>query len=145
VNVDAIFAEMIPCLQRPLPRTPAVLYSSCRSSGDPHLLRTSRGSIFVSISVCKPGSIQPSTWLSTELVALRLPEAARGTPSIASVPADACIDFVTLLEVYVFKEVPADRSGGNRVALHLDSLHMRIAPSPAFSRLRRYSSILGAL
>jgi len=34
------------------------------------------------------------------------------------------IDVVTLLEVYVFKEVAADRSGGNRVAVHLDSLHM---------------------
>src|SRR5258708_30556193 len=40
-------------------------------------------------------------------------------------PLNACIDVVTLLEVYVFKEVPADRSGGNRVAVHLDSLHMR--------------------
>src|SRR6202011_4768254 len=40
-------------------------------------------------------------------------------------PLNACIDVVTLLEVYVFKEVAAHRSGGNRVAVHLDSLHMR--------------------
>src|SRR5439155_6543601 len=43
-------------------------------------------------------------------------------------PLNACIDVVTLLKVYVFKEVAADRSGGNRIAVHLDSLHMRNHP-----------------
>src|SRR5579864_550829 len=40
-------------------------------------------------------------------------------------PLNACIDVVTLLEVYVFKQVAADRTGGNRISVHLDSWQMR--------------------
>src|SRR6476646_2871928 len=43
-------------------------------------------------------------------------------------PLNARIDVVTLLKVYVFKEVAADRFGRNRIAVHLDALHMRNSP-----------------
>src|SRR5580692_1126049 len=40
-------------------------------------------------------------------------------------PLNARIDVVALLKVYVLKQIAADRSRGNRTAVHLDTLHMR--------------------
>src|SRR6266404_3158048 len=95
--------------------------------GDPHLLRTSRGSIFGFHFrfVARP-RFQPFD-LVVHRIAWRYACWKRLEVLLRSLqcPLNACVDVVTLLEVYVFKEVPADRSGGNRVAVHLDSLHMR--------------------
>jgi hypothetical protein len=38
---------------------------------------------------------------------------------------NTCIDIVTLLEVYVFKQVAADGSRGNGISVHLDPWEMR--------------------
>jgi len=86
-----------------------------------------------------------STWSSTELRGTALAETARGTPSIVSVPAECvsrCRNVAGNLCIQRGRRRPF---GGNGIAVHLDSLHMRIAPSTGISRLRRYSSILGAL
>src|SRR5258708_35674889 len=94
--------------------------------GDPHLLRTSRGSIFGFHFrfVARP-RFQPFD-LVVHRIAWRCSCRKRLEVLLRSLqcPLNARIDVVTLLEVYVFKEVAADRSGGNRVAVHFDSLHM---------------------
>jgi len=45
-------------------------------------------------------------------VALHLPEALEVLLRSLHCPLNACIDVVTLLEVYILKEVAADRFGG---------------------------------
>ena len=95
--------------------------------GDPHLLRTSCVSIFgFHFRFIARPRFQPFHVVVHRIVwcctcRTRFEVLLRSIQC----PLNACIDVVTLLKVYVFKEVAADRSGGNRISVHLDSLHIR--------------------